>query len=208
VKTRNECRLHSPFAGTECGCVSVCSADIHGRGERRQAWLGYLEQRTGTYHYRTRRYAAVCVELERLGLRGGDLLYDVGAGQCEFGKYLYGSGWTGRYVAVDGAIDGTELERWSPPLPADWLVALELVEHLRHPLVFLAMLEGLSTRGAVITTPNPEVVDVLALDETHLSAIPAEMLRTRGWEVRADALFGKPRDTLIGTWRGKGNPVA
>jgi len=170
------------------------------RETNRARWLDYLAQRTGSYHFRARRYATVAVELARLGLADGDLVYDVGAGQCEFGKYLYGSGWTGRYVPVDGAIDGTELDIWRPLVPADFFVAIEVVEHLANPLPMLAHFEGHATKGAVITTPNADVVDVRALDPTHFGPVYRATLEARGWNAYAAPLFGKTDDTLVATW--------
>lgn len=171
----------------------------------RQRWLDYLAERTGTYHLRARRYAHVAVWLDQLGLCDGDLILDVGAGYCEFGKYLYGSGWTGRYLPVDGAIDGTDLDRWTPAASADFIVAIETVEHLENPGRFFDVCEACATRGAVITTPNPDVVDVLSLDPTHRNEIRREDLEGRGWIVHEAPLFGKNGDTLVGVYTPRGD---
>lgn len=175
------------------------------RHPSREQWEEYLGERTGTYAYRCRRYYAVNKKLKELGFVDGDLIYDVGAGMCEFGRYLFREAdWTGRYVPVDGAIDGTELNDWAPPVTAHAFVAIEVIEHLRDPGRMLALMQVQATRGVVVTTPNPETVDVLALDRTHVHPIPVWFLRHFGFEVETVSLFGKPDDTLIGTWNARG----
>lgn len=167
----------------------------------RSFWEAYLAERTGTYAFRCRRYRAVHRALARHGLADGDIVYDVGAGMCEFGRFLFTQvGWSGRYVAVDGAIDGTDLDEWTPRDDAHAFVAIEVLEHLRDPLCMLALLERRTTKVSVITTPNPETVDVLALDSTHVSPIAADDLRARNWSVRALRLFNSHEDTLLATW--------
>lgn len=166
--------------------------------ERREDALDYLAGRTGTYHFRARRYAHVCAQLERMGLADGDLIIDVGAGMCELGKYLYGSGWWGRYLPVDAAIDGADVDRWTPALPGTFVVALELIEHLEDPARFLAVVEQSCERGAVLTTPNGAQVDVLALDVTHRHALRREDFEgLPGWTVESAPLFGREHDTLV-----------
>jgi hypothetical protein len=172
-----------------------------GAGRPRSFWEAYLAGRTGTYEFRSRRYQAVWEALERAGFRNEDILYDVGAGMCEFGRYLFRDcRWHGRYVAVDGAIDGTDLEYWSPPALAHAFVAIEVIEHLMDPARLLEEFERNALKVAVITTPNPATVDVLALDETHVSEVTARQLLKRGWRVHARSLFGKPDDTLVAVW--------
>lgn len=167
----------------------------------RQQWEAYLEERTGTYEFRCRRYSEVFRELRRLGLRNGDLVYDVGAGYCEFGRHLFREAeWWGRYVPVDGAIDGTNLETWVPPITAHAFVAIEVVEHLLNPDRLLAEFAKHAELGAVVTTPNPATVDVLGMDRTHRSILPRWKFRELGWTTRTVSLFGKPEDTIVAVW--------
>src|SRR6266568_1986073 len=72
----------------------------------------YLNERKGTYAFRRRRYDAVGRRLLALGLQEGDVVADLGAGRCEFGRYL-------RlefpqlgliYLPFDGAIDGIDFD--------------------------------------------------------------------------------------------------
>lgn len=168
----------------------------------RAEWLAYLGERTGTYEFRCRRYRAVANSLLLAGIQDNDLIYDVGAGMCEFGRYMYQTlNWSGQYVAVDGAIDGTDLETWSPADTAHAFVCIEVIEHLQDPARLLAEFEQKATKVAVVTTPNAETVDVLGMDRTHVSPIRQAMLRARGWYTEAVSLFNRPEDTIIGVWR-------
>lgn len=168
---------------------------------RRARCLAYLGERTGTYEWRCLRYAAAYDRLQTLGLAHGDLIVDVGAGMCDFDRYLRTvQAWDGRYLPVDGAIDGTDLNVWRPHFDADFFVALELIEHLRDPARLLFQLERHAAKGVIVTTPNPEVVDVLAIDRTHVTPVGADELAERGYSVEALRLFGKDADTLI-AWK-------
>lgn len=172
------------------------SAAIESR--TRSFWREYLGERTGTYHFRCRRYAAVWRMMHRL--YDDQLVYDVGAGMCEFGRYLYQLGWSGQYVPVDGSIDGTDLEHWMPPARVDWFVAIEVIEHLHNADRLLKRMENLCDRGVVITTPNAEEVDVLALDRTHVQAFTPEYFEARNYDVSVLSLFGREKDTIVARW--------
>lgn len=193
------CRVLAPDVETGCDCPPGFCHNSGSRIERRATWLDYLAERTGTFHYRVRRYSAVARELERLGLTDGDLIYDVGAGMCEFAKYLYGMGWTGRYVPIDGSIDGTNLDWWVPTISADFVVAIETVEHLVDPQRFFTLAMQFSTKGAVVTTPNAEVVDVKALDRTHVHAL-SRFSFPLSWKVRTEQFFNRDDDSLLASW--------
>lgn len=105
--------------------------DAGRRETRRDRSLAYLAERTGTYEYRCLRYAAAWNRLEQLGLAAHDLIVDVGAGMCDLDRYgRTVRAWDGRYLPVDGAIDGTDLNTWHPTFEADFYVALELIEQL------------------------------------------------------------------------------
>lgn len=166
--------------------------------EHYEKWLQYMRDRKGDFEFRSNtRYRAVMLQLLRMGLRDEHLLIDVGAGSCQFGHYLALNGWRGRYLPVDAVLDGTDIEMWVPKLPADFMVAIEVVEHLREPEHLLNVMDSHSRHGAVLTTPNPDVVNVIACDPTHVSVVPAWMLENRGWRTEAVQLFGKPGDTIV-----------
>lgn len=168
----------------------------------RAFWQRYLAARRGTYEYRTRRYRAVADELERLGLADGDQVVDVGAGMCEFGRYLYSRGWYGQYVAVDGSIDGTDLNRWMPHR-ADFFVAIEVLEHLNDPALKLGDMWACATKGVVITTPDTDVLGdaaVRSMDTTHIYPLYRHHLRSWGGQVKFGSFFSTMQDTLIGVF--------
>jgi hypothetical protein len=185
-------------------------AEWEARVENRERWLSYLAKRRGglewdeqSYKFRCRRYDAVLRALVELGLANGDLVYDVGAGACDFNYRLCEFGWHLRYVPIDGAIDGTDIEQWCPVVSAEFFVAIELIEHLEDPLRLLEQFERYATKGAVVTTPNPGRIDVFAIDETHRSEVWPHELRAAGWSVAELDLFGKGADTLRAIWRAK-----
>ena len=171
------------------------------RTENRARWEAYLAERTGTYEYRTRRYAAVADEMELLGFADGDLVVDVGAGMCEFDRYMRERGMHPRYVPVDGCIDGTDLNLWRPSLAFDFFVAIETIEHINTPAGMLNAFERKARKGAVLTTPNPERVDVRAMDKTHVSPIDPWWLEERDWRVEKRSFFGQPEDSLLGIYQ-------
>lgn len=169
---------------------------------RRDGWLGYLRSRRGTYEWRCLRYAAVADALERLGLDRGDLIVDCGAGMCDFDRYLrQARNFDGRYLPVDAAIDGVDLNSYQPKVPAEFFVAIETIEHLRDPGRLIRHLTSYATKGVVLTTPNPDVVDVLAIDRTHISPVTLGDLRAAGFEASALRLFGGDKDTIVASWQ-------
>lgn len=173
------------------------------RIETRSQWEAYLRARTGNYDMRRARYRAVASHLITCGLDNDDIVVDVGAGWTEFDYFLRTEiSWRGRYLAVDGAIDGTDLDAWVPTTPASFFVAIEVLEHLREPLRVLAHMRHLAEKAVVITTPNPATVDVLAIDSTHRCALPRELLAEFcAMEVYEHSCFGRPDDTLIAVAR-------
>jgi hypothetical protein len=170
----------------------------------REKWLGYLSERDGTYEYRTLRYAAVYDKLLELGLKTGDMIVDVGAGMCDFDRYIRTArGFDGRYVPVDGAIDGVDLNVWVPPISSQFFVAIELLEHLRDPARLMHHLERHATKGVVVTTPYGDPDDIRAMDRTHISPMKCKDFRERGWNMRLTAVFphrGEKKDTILGWW--------
>lgn len=172
---------------------------------RRQEALDYLGERTGTLEYRFIRYAAVADELFARGMTDASILADLGAGQCDFDFYLRTvRGWKGRYLPVDASIDGTDFEEgWRPRIHFDFVVAIELLEHLRHPHRLVA--DVLSVVGVfVATTPNTEVLGadyVREIDRTHVSPLDTMDLDIMGAEsVSVHSFFGRPNDSLLAVW--------
>lgn len=185
---------------SRAGCSVAQSSELN-----RARWLSYLGERRGTYEYRTLRYSAVYDEMKAMGLADHDLIVDIGAGMCDFDRYLRQvHSFDGRYLPVDGAIDGTNLNEWTPQISADFFVSIEVIEHLRDPWSLIRILKQYTDKGIVLTTPNPRVVDVLSLDKTHITPISREELEVAGFTVTAISVFGAGDDTLLATH----NPMA
>lgn len=159
----------------------------------------YLNKRTGTYEFRCRRYGLIVDRLSRMGLNHGDVVVDVGAGRCEFGRYLREAGWHCHYIPFDGSIDGVDLDRgWRLPFRPHFAVAIEFIEHLTHPFLFMRRLLDQCQIGVAVTTPNPAEVDVLAMDATHKSPVTETQLRMQGFFTQALQLFTEDkRDTIV-----------
>lgn len=172
----------------------------------RKDWLDYLNERKGTYEYRTIRYAAVADVLESLGLRSGDMVVDVGAGMCDFDRYLRTvRAFDGRYLPVDGAIDGTDLNTYRPNVVSEFYTAIETIEHLAKPFSLLRLMESYSTKGAVITTPNFDVWGdrFYGMDRTHISPFRAHHFEELGWEYQLVKCFGKEKDTIVAWYNNR-----
>ncbi len=165
-----------------------------------EKWESYRDSRRGTYEYRCRtRYKAVADKLFAMGLDQNHTVRDIGAGTCQFGRYLRERHWAGDYIPVDAVIDGTDVDQYNV-LPADFIVSIETVEHLYLPLRLVAEMCMKARRGVVLTTPNPDAVDVLNCDPTHVSAVPAADLLMFSFQVERHSWFGIQDDTLLG-WR-------
>lgn len=167
----------------------------------------YLSQRTGTFEKRAVRYRAALTALQGLGLDDASTLYDIGAGWTELDVTLRVEGeWRGRYIPIDlGLETHHDLERWTPPRPADYAVALEILEHLHDPWRLVAELQSAVT-AIVVSVPNPRTVDVLAIDETHQTVITAEDLAAHGFAVREELFYGGvysagEKDALFAVWQ-------
>lgn len=173
-----------------------------GRGMTTSEWRreceDYLSRRTGTYDFRCRRYDAVLDELTKLGVGEWDVVYDLGAGMCEFDRRARERGQHFRYVPVDGCIDGTDLNEWIPT-EVDAFVAIEVIEHLFEPFDFLRRLARHARKGVVVTTPNPLRVDVLGMDPTHRHRIFPSQLEGCHFQVTRLQLFNDFEDTLLAT---------
>lgn len=173
-------------------------------GQLIEFWTRYRDARKGTYEFRSAtRYAAVAEKLFAMGLDNSHTVVDVGAGSCQFGRYLRELGFAGEYWPVDAVIDGTDLERWVPLRRYDFIVCIEVLEHLHAWHYLLAALTRAARHGLVVTVPNPEVVDVLTCDPTHVSVIHPEGLRSV-CNVERHTWFGVENDSLL-AWRQNGN---
>lgn len=167
----------------------------------------YLEERTGSYEKRAVRYRLAARKLFELGMDSQSTLLDVGAGWTEFDYCLRREfDWRGRYIPLDASLDGVELEEWEPPRSYDFFAALELFEHLSNPLRLMELLQGATLRGGVATVPDPERVDVFAMDETHHTEVDRTMLEGRGFEVQSVGIYGGhygggDRDGLLASWQ-------
>lgn len=175
----------------------------------------YLGARTGKYEWRRIRYRAALLAMQAtgatwderswrmdVGLKDEDTVVDVGAGWTEFDYCLRTEGhWRGRYIPVDGCVDGTDLEEWTPPRPAEWFVALELLEHLEDPGRLVRAMQAKATKGIIVSTPNPMTTDVLGMDPTHKTEIHQRMLREWGFQhVLKKSFYGGKKDSLFALW--------
>ncbi len=154
-----------------------------------------------TYAGRRARYDAAADRLYSAGISNTDILADVGAGWTELDVCLRVDwGWRGRYVPVDAWLDGVDLNQWTPPRAFDWFAALEVLEHLNEPERLVRTLQEHATKGVVVTTPNPEVWDVRAMDPTHVSPITTTALKEWGFQTGLLTFYGKYQDGIVGLW--------
>ena len=180
----------------------------------------YLNSRTGCYEMRCGRYDAALEAMHQIGLDDSCTVLDVGAGMGEFGVRLHTgyelAGWSevlganryarnlepsrARYWPVDAALDGTDLETWRPPRRVEFVVCLEVLEHLRNARLLLSDMVACSTRGVVVSTPNPATTDVLGMDPTHVQPCPRSMFEQMGFYVEPRSFYGQPDDSLFAVW--------
>lgn len=169
----------------------------------KEKWDNYRKTRKGDYAFRSRtRYNGVFGTLRNMGLKDGDSILDLGAGDCHFGQYCYQMAWRGSYRPVDATIGEHDLERWTAPGKWSWVVAIEVAEHLLDPLRFIREATKAARYGVVLTTPNPRVVDVLKCDSTHVSVITAQQLHALNFTVSEESYFSEQHtpgqlDTLL-----------
>ncbi|MDJ0386283.1 hypothetical protein [Streptomyces sp. G-G2] len=157
------------------------------------------------YQERAARYRVAADRLATGGLSDRHSLADVGAGHTELDWCLRREhGWDGRYLPFDRWTGDVDLERWVPPMRYDWLACLEVIEHLRDPDRLLRELLASAVLGVVVTTPNPAVVDVLAMDPTHITPVSREHLADLGFYTSLHNLYGTPDDGICGVWYREG----
>src|SRR5262249_59434966 len=109
------------------------------------------------------------------------------------------SDWSSDVCSSDlGSIDGVDLNRWAPPIPADFYVAIEFIEHVTQPFTLLHRMFLQSRKGVAISTPNADEVDVLAMDSTHVRPVRPGELAELGYLVETIRMFtSDKRDTLV-----------
>ena len=56
-------------------------------------------------------------------------------------------------------------------------------------------------QGVVVTTPNPDVVDVKAIDPDHISEVNIRQFHGCNYSTVTAQFFGMPDDTII-AWKG------
>lgn len=102
----------------------------------REHWNSYLNGRTGTYEFRCKRYKAVYDKMTEMnaGSESHGAVCDIGAGRQEFHTYCQSlPNWRGGYYPIDGSIDGTDLNYWTPELYSAFNIGIEVLEHLWAP---------------------------------------------------------------------------
>ena len=166
----------------------------------------YMDERTGKYEYRAVRYRHAIDAMYANGLDDSMTIFDIRAGMTEFDYCLRAEyNWRGRYIPVDGGIDGTDLNRWSPPREAHWFVALELLEHLHNWNSLVHSMRMFASKGVVVSTPNPRTTDVIGMDPTHVCEVHPHELEGYGFKVTEETFYGgvfsngEP-DSLFGVW--------
>jgi len=160
----------------------------------------YARSHKRPYVERKIRYQVAGDRMCRGGLTDRHTVVDVGAGWTELDFCLRTEhGWRGRYVPIDGWLDGTNLDLWSPTRSFEWFAALEILEHLHDPFRLLRELMESATMGVVVTTPNPFVHD-LSQDPTHITPITREMLEEVGMVTSLHNFYGDPNDGIAGLW--------
>lgn len=167
----------------------------------------YMESRTGKYEWRAVRYRAAIDWMIANGLRDGMTVFDIGAGMTEFAFCMMNEYKLNvRYIPIDGGIDGTNLEEWTPSRDGHFFVALELIEHLHNWERLVDSMKLAATMGVVLSTPNPRTTDVLGMDPTHVRAVWPGQLEGMKFDVSEQTFYGgvfsngEP-DSLLATWR-------
>lgn len=167
----------------------------------------YLGERTGHYEQRAVRYRHAAEAMIANGLDDTMTVFDIGAGMTEFDYTLRAEyGFKGRYIPVDGGIDGTDLETWCPPRRGDWFVALEIFEHLYEWQALACRMMLAANKGILFSTPNPETTDVLGMDRTHVVEVQAKQALALGFTVSEQTFYGGRfsnglPDSLFGIWK-------
>lgn len=170
----------------------------------------YMDERTGKYEWRAVRYRKAIETMYANGLDDSMTVFDVGAGMTEFDYTLRAEyGFRGRYIPIDGGIDGTDLNAWIPPRDGHWFVALELIEHLWNWPTLVGHMQARATQGVIVSTPNPRTTDVIGMDPTHVVAVDWADLVVAGFKPSEETFYGSAfnlpgtegePDSLFGVW--------
>lgn len=171
----------------------------------RDRWKHYLWTcpSYGSQQDRVPEYDVTWQILRRGGVTDRDLIVDVGCGDQGLDIYLRRlAAFRGQYLGLDGSIQGIDLNFWEPPHRADWFVALEVIEHLEKPAHIIRRMLRYADKGVIISTPNADVVDVLAVDPTHVTPVGIKDVEEWGMEHQEFAMNpGRGEgDTLFG-WK-------
>lgn len=162
------------------------------------------------YEERSARYVTAADRLTAGGLCDLHTVADIGAGGTELDYLLRAErGWRGRYLPVDRwtGPDGLDLECWVPLRRWDWFACLEVLEHLDDPMRLLDVMCDAAVLGVVVSTPNPAVVDVLALDPEHRTPVTREELAAAGLYTSVHNFYGTDGDGICGVWYRAGLDV-
>lgn len=166
----------------------------------------YMDERTGKYEFRAIRYRVAAEAMFARGLDDSMTIFDVGAGMTEFDYCLRKEyDWRGRYIPIDGGIDGTDLNAWIPPREGHWFVALELLEHLWNWRGTVQWMQMKASQGVIVSTPNPRTTDVIGMDPTHVVEVHSKDLEFFDFKVTEETFYGgvfsngQP-DSLFGVW--------
>lgn len=168
--------------------------------DRVQFYNDYLNARTGKYEWRCQRYDGVINKLAAMSLDDGDTVVDLGAGREEFHKRLLERGYRVSYIPIDASIDGVDLNHWTPPYRSDFLVAIELLEHLNNPYRLMLNMAGYANKGIAATTPNPYTTDVLGMDPTHVTEVYPQDFHKHGWDTEIRSFYGQEDDSVL-AWK-------
>lgn len=167
---------------------------LGGSEDLRQSCSSYVQSRKATYRFRKPRFDDAAA---KLNIQPHSTLLDIGGGNGDFGRAVSDIGLDCNYINLDGSTTGINLEALTRVGNPDHISCLEVLEHLHHWEHVLDLITHSYAKSAVCSVPNPEAVDVLRCDPTHVSIVPAWAFTSRGWTVEPRSYFGTTSDTLL-----------